>query len=102
MAGRLARVVGRIESDGPVTHVIAERVEDVSHLLATLGRPVIIDANDGRADETKRPVGGSRRRHLGVTINDPNSESSAVAQSASTSRTAQSENLTAEAFNCGT
>jgi error-prone DNA polymerase len=61
IAGRLVRVIGRIERDGPVTHVIAERVEDVSHLLATLGRPVIIDANDGRADETKRPVGGSAR-----------------------------------------
>ncbi len=61
IAGRLVRVTGRIERDGPVTHVIAERVEDVSHLLATLGRPVIIDANDGRADEVKRPVGGSLR-----------------------------------------
>ena len=61
IAGRLVRVTGRIERDGPVTHVIAERVEDLSHLLATLGRPVIIDANDGRADEVKRPVGGSLR-----------------------------------------
>jgi error-prone DNA polymerase len=61
IAGRLVRVIGRIERDGPVTHVIAEQVEDVSHLLATLGRPVIIDANDGRADESKRPVGGSVR-----------------------------------------
>jgi hypothetical protein len=33
----------------------------VSHLLATLGRPVMIDANDGRADETRRPAGGSVR-----------------------------------------
>lgn len=61
IAGRLVRVTGRIERDGQVTHVIAERVEDVSPLLATLGRPVIIDVNDGRADEVKRPVGGSIR-----------------------------------------
>jgi error-prone DNA polymerase len=61
VTSRLVRVTGRIQRDGPVTHVIAERVEDVSHLLATLGRPVIIDANDGRADETKRTVGGSVR-----------------------------------------
>ena len=27
----------------------------------TLGRPVMIEANDGRADETKRPAGGSIR-----------------------------------------
>ena len=58
IAGRLVRVTGRIQRDGPTTHVIAERVEDVSALLATLGRPVIIDANDGRADEVKRPVVG--------------------------------------------
>ena len=61
IAGRLVRVTGRIERDGPVTHLVAERVEDVSHLLATLGRAVMIDANDGRADETKRPAGGSIR-----------------------------------------
>lgn len=61
IAGRLVRVAGRIERDGPVTHLIAERVEDVSHLLSTLGRPVPIDANDGRADEGKRPSGGSIR-----------------------------------------
>ena len=61
IAGRLVRVTGRIERDGPVTHLIAERVEDVSHLLVTLGRPVMIDANDGRADEAKRPAGGSIR-----------------------------------------
>lgn len=56
IAGRLVRVTGRIERDGPTTHLIAERIEDVSHLLTTLGRPVMIDANEGRADEVKRPV----------------------------------------------
>ncbi|MFN3576631.1 MAG: error-prone DNA polymerase [Tabrizicola sp.] len=61
IAGRLVRVTGRIERDGPVTHLIAERVEDVSPLLATLGRPVVIAPNDGRADETRRPTGGSMR-----------------------------------------
>jgi len=61
IAGRLVRVRGRIERDGPVIHLIAEQIEDVSPLLTTLGRPVIIASNDGRADETKRPVGGSVR-----------------------------------------
>ena len=61
IAGRLVRVRGRIERDGPVMHLIAEYVEDVSTLLTTLGRPVMIPSNDGRADETKRPVGGSVR-----------------------------------------
>lgn len=61
ISGRLLRVTGRIERDGTVTHLIAERVEDLSPLLATLGRPALIDTNDGRADETRRPVGGSIR-----------------------------------------
>lgn len=61
IAGRLVRVHGRIARDGPVTHVIAERVEDLSPLLDTLGRPLVIDVNDGRADEAKRPAGGSLR-----------------------------------------
>ena len=61
IAGRLVRVTGRIERDGPVVHLIAEQIEDLSHLLATLGRPVMIEANDGRADEVKRPANGSIR-----------------------------------------
>jgi len=61
VTGRLLRVTGRIEREGQVIHVIAERVEDLSPLLLTLGRPVPIEANDGRADETKRPAGGSLR-----------------------------------------
>ena len=61
ITGRLVRVTGRIERDGPVVHLIAELIEDLSHLLATLGRPVMIEANDGRADEVKRPANGSLR-----------------------------------------
>ena len=66
IAGRLIRVGGRVERDGPVIHLVAENVEDVSLLLTTLGRPVMIASNDGRADETKRPVisrGQSSTRH---------------------------------------
>ncbi|MDQ1900593.1 error-prone DNA polymerase [Paracoccus sp. WLY502] len=61
LAGRLLRVTGRIERDGPVVHLVAERIEDASHLLGTLGRGTVLEANDGRADETKRPAGGSLR-----------------------------------------
>jgi error-prone DNA polymerase len=39
IAGRLLRVTGRIERDGPVVHLIAEQIEDISGQLATLGRP---------------------------------------------------------------
>src|SRR5690554_6274614 len=47
--------------DGPVTQLIAERVEDVSHLLATLSRPVMSDADSRRTDETRHPVGNNIR-----------------------------------------
>ena len=60
IAGRLVRVTGRIERDGPVTHLISEKVEDVSQLLASLGRP-LIGAADGSGDETARPAGSSIR-----------------------------------------
>lgn len=61
IAAGLLRVAGRIERDGSVVHLIAERIEDMSPLLSTLGRPVMIETNDRRADKTKRPVGGSVR-----------------------------------------
>jgi len=61
IAGRLLRVSGRIEREGRVVHLIAERIEDLSPHLATLGRPLLIAPNDGRADETRRPAGGSLR-----------------------------------------
>ena len=37
IAGRLLRVSGRIERDGPVLHIVAEGIEDASPLLLTLG-----------------------------------------------------------------
>jgi error-prone DNA polymerase len=33
----------------------------MSAMLITLGRPVMIDVNDGRADEGKRPIGRDSR-----------------------------------------
>ena len=59
--GHLVCGTGRTQRDCPTTHLIAERVKDVSFLLVTLGRPVAIDTSDGRAGETKRPEGGSVR-----------------------------------------
>jgi error-prone DNA polymerase len=49
IAGRLLRVTGRIERDGPITHLIAEQVEDISGQLSTLGH-----SSPTRADETRR------------------------------------------------
>ncbi|WP_294229665.1 OB-fold nucleic acid binding domain-containing protein [uncultured Shimia sp.] len=39
IAGRLLRVTGRIQRENNVTHVIAERVEDLSPLLDSLVTP---------------------------------------------------------------
>ncbi|WP_113913484.1 error-prone DNA polymerase [Roseovarius dicentrarchi] len=65
IAGRLLRVTGRIEREGRVIHLIAERVEDLSPLLATLGAPVGFDTDDA-VDETEKPNGSrvnSAARH---------------------------------------
>ncbi|WP_340109978.1 error-prone DNA polymerase [Pikeienuella sp. HZG-20] len=58
IAGRLLRVTGRVEREGRVAHLIAERVEDLSAMLATLGRP-LIEIDDARTDEAKRPAGAA-------------------------------------------
>lgn len=39
IAGRMLRVTGRLQRENEVTHVIAERVEDISHMLDDLLRP---------------------------------------------------------------
>ncbi len=40
IAGRCLRVTGRVQRDGDVVHLVAERIEDISHLLDR-----IIEAN---------------------------------------------------------
>jgi len=60
VTGRLLRITARIQRDGPTTHLIAERIEDVSPLLATLGH-ALPKFSDGRADETLRPSNGALR-----------------------------------------
>lgn len=58
LAARLLRVTGRIQRDGPVVHVVAEIIEDVSHLLDLLtAAPASrsFDAALARADEVARP-----------------------------------------------
>lgn len=39
IAGRCLRITGRIQRDSGVTHVLAEEIEDISHLLDTLLEP---------------------------------------------------------------
>lgn len=38
IAGRLLRITGRLQCEGPITHVIAEQVEDISAMLDDLLR----------------------------------------------------------------
>lgn len=39
IAGRLLRVTGRVQRAHSVTHVLAEQIEDISHMLDLLVRP---------------------------------------------------------------
>jgi error-prone DNA polymerase len=61
VSGRLLRVAGRLEREGQVIHLIAERIDDVSKTLAKLGHLGGDVDPTGRADETRRPAGGSIR-----------------------------------------
>ena len=55
VAGRLLRVTGRIQRDGSVIHLIAERIEDLSAYLATIGQGPGLAVPAARAGETLRP-----------------------------------------------
>lgn len=39
MGGRMLRIYGRVQRDGAVTHVIADKVEDISFMLDMLADP---------------------------------------------------------------
>ncbi len=57
MGGRLLRVTGRIEREGIVVHVIADRIEDLSHRLTDLGHPLddAVGITRPEADDAPRP-----------------------------------------------
>lgn len=57
MSGRLLRVTGRLEREGIVVHVIADRIEDLSHHLSDLGHPMpeMIGITRPAADDAPRP-----------------------------------------------
>ena len=61
MMARLIGVTGRVQSESNVTHVVAERLMDLSHLLTDLAQGATpAPAPLARADEVRRP--GSDRR----------------------------------------
>ena len=60
MTGRLLKIRGKLQREGIVTHVIANRIEDMSFLLDTLGDAQsagdMIDPTRDNADEARRPI----------------------------------------------
>ncbi len=62
IAGRLLRVTGRIEREGQVTHLIAERIEDLSPMLSSLGQAVDTNRRTGSIRPTARHPREQTRR----------------------------------------
>src|SRR3984893_2360075 len=64
LGARLTAVTGRVQSESGVIHVVAERLHDLTTMLAALSK----DAGDlealARADEVRRP-GTDQRERLG-------------------------------------
>jgi len=63
LTARLLRVTGRLQREGIVTHVIAECLEDLSHMLDGLAEGGAFTHSHDHADEVKRdlPVGPPER-----------------------------------------
>jgi error-prone DNA polymerase len=63
LTARLLRVTGRLQREGIVTHVIADRMEDLSHMLDGLAEGEEFAHSHDHADEVRRdlPVGPQER-----------------------------------------
>ena len=55
MTARLIGISGQLQREGIVTHIIARRIEDLSHLLNGLDREETLKPAHARADEIDRP-----------------------------------------------
>jgi error-prone DNA polymerase len=62
IGGRFISVTGRLQRDGDVIHVVAEKAEDLSRLLTLLSRLGPDVSALARADHVKRPLLPSRTR----------------------------------------
>ncbi|MEM6904424.1 MAG: error-prone DNA polymerase, partial [Pseudomonadota bacterium] len=57
ISGRLVRVTGRLQREGIVIHLVAERIEDLSHRLGDLGHPMSsLIGETNHTDEAKPPM----------------------------------------------
>ena len=71
LAARMLAIRGRVQREGEVIHVIAERLEDLSPLLASLGRAEDgFPLRSGRGDEAKHGGAPDPREH-GSSIRVP-------------------------------
>ncbi len=71
ISGRLLRVAGRVEREGQVVHMIAERIGDLSPMLLTLAKPSLPESNDNQPDAARHPVNTGNRpgdRHSGERV----------------------------------
>jgi error-prone DNA polymerase len=71
IAGRLLRVTGQLQNEGSVRHLIAWRIEDLSHLLDRLDMP---DMRSPYADEGRRPTVDNRPSPTRPRNNHPRDE----------------------------
>jgi error-prone DNA polymerase len=62
LAARLLKVTGRLQREGIVTHVVAERMEDLSNLLDGLAGDAGFDLSFGPGDGRERPPRRSSAR----------------------------------------
>ena len=65
MGGRLLRVTGTLQREGIVTHLIAQRIEDVSSRLGDLGHPLegAIGQTSAKTDSAPRNLPAPRALH---------------------------------------
>jgi error-prone DNA polymerase len=56
LGARLMRVTGKLQSEQSVIHVVAERLEDFSHLLSLLSTAPLGSGDIAPTDEVRRPV----------------------------------------------
>ena len=76
IASRLLGVTGRVQNESGVVHVVAERFEDLTPMLESLGTAGAEVSDLARADEVKRPQtyvpeGGRLGKALGAKIGFP-------------------------------
>ena len=69
LSARMLAVRGRVQREGEVIHIIAERLEDLSPLLASLGRAEDdFPLRTGRGDEAKHGGAPDPREHGGIRV----------------------------------